>query len=624
MTSLLHFIKQLFVNLFKLINYTRLFILNLLFFTVIAIIVLGINLSVNEQKETIKIAKNSYLRLNLNGFIVEQKHPIDLSQQISNQLSGAENDIPQDFEVQNIIDTLKYAQEDPKITGLILELGGLRSGSLGQLTDIGNAINAFKAQNKKVYAYSDNYTQSQYYLAAYADEITLAPNGVVILQGYSVNRLYFKQILDNLLITPHIFKVGTYKSFVEPFTETKMSSYSKEANLHWLNQLWEGYIENVLLQRQHVTQLQKQSINPDLKQLKKALLAASGDTGEYALTAGLVDKLAFYEQFIEEVQAQSKATGDRYNSVNYQAYSAMKLQENNIVTSKNKVAVIYGTGEIISGYSDTTSIADKSFNALIKKAIKNPNIKAVVLRLDTPGGSAFASENIRQQVLALKNAGKKVTVSMGATTASGGYWIASAADRIIAEHTTLTGSIGIFGMFATIDKSLNKLGVYQDGVSTSDLSNVGITQPLNPELAEIFQIGIENGYANFLKIVAEGRHMSIEQVDKVAQGRVWTGEDALSNGLVDQLGNLQLAISVAAELASINDFNIITIKPDVSPKQAFINQMFSEASALLPALNSQNSIFLSTINDLQKQANFATRINDPQNRFVYCTMCRVQ
>ncbi|MGJ8582342.1 MAG: signal peptide peptidase SppA, partial [Psychromonas sp.] len=251
-------------------------------------------------------------------------------------------------------------------------------------------------------------------------------------------------------------------------------------------------------------------------------------------------------------------------------------------------------------------------------------VKAVVIRLDTPGGSAFASENIRQQVLALKAAGKKVVVSMGSVTASGGYWIASAADQIIASPTTLTGSIGIFGMFATIDKSLNKIGIQQDGVATNPLSNIGITQELTPELADIFQLGIENGYANFLQVVAEGREMSIKAVDQVAQGRVWTGEDALNNGLIDKLGNLQSAVQEAAQLTGLEEFDVITIEPRLSSKQVFFNQVFSKTIKLLPSgLVSQPSL-LNIFAEIEQQSNFISRINDPQSRYVYCTQCYVE
>lgn len=621
MAFLFGLIKSILVNSFKFINAIRLILLNVIFI----MILLFIAASYDTNEIEIEVADNSYLRLDLNGFIVEKKRPLNLSQELSKQLSGMDNELPREYEAQALIKVIYAAEDDPKITGLLLELTGLQSASLNLLTDIGSAINHFKASGKPVYAYADNYSQAQYYLAAYADEITLPPNGFVLLQGYAVNRLYFKELLDNLLITPHIFKVGTYKSFVEPFTETEMSEYSKTANRHWLNQLWDGYIARILTQRKDNPLITADSINPTLQQVKQKLTAVNGDTSQYALTTGLVDKLAFHDQFINNLSAGAQLTNSTQPSmISYEAYQATLPPLYQYTGADNQVAVIHGTGEIISGINDGTSIADKSFNALLKQAKNNPRVKAVVIRLDTPGGSAFASENIRQQVLALKAAGKKVVVSMGSVTASGGYWIASAADQIIASPTTLTGSIGIFGMFATIDKSLNKIGIQQDGVATNPLSNIGITQELTPELADIFQLGIENGYANFLQVVAEGREMSIKAVDQVAQGRVWTGEDALNNGLIDKLGNLQSAVQEAAQLTGLEEFDVITIEPRLSSKQVFFNQVFSKTIKLLPSgLVSQPSL-LNIFAEIEQQSNFISRINDPQSRYVYCTQCYVE
>jgi len=617
MAFLFRFIKKLFIKGFKLINLIRLLILNSLF----VIIILLIFISFQTKEQPINVADNSYLRLDLNGYIVEKKHPVNISQEISKQLTGLDQEIPEEFETQELIKTIRNAQHDARITGLVLELTGLQSASLDQLSDIGQAINQFKTTGKPVFAYADNYTQTQYYLAAYADHITLPPNGFVLLQGYSVNRLYFKDLLDNLLITPHIFKVGTYKSFVEPFTETKMSKYSKEANQHWLDQLWNSYIERVLEQRKDNELLTNKSINPDLETLKKQLQAVSGDTSEYALSVGLVDQLNFYDPFLSTLK---NSTDNAIDLIDYNAYRATQSPLYKTTGSSNRIAIIHGSGEIISGLTDGTTIADHSFNRLLQQARNDSRIKAVVIRLDTPGGSAFASENIRQQVLALKTAGKKVVVSMGSVTASGGYWIASAADEIIASPTTLTGSIGIFGMFATIDKSLNKIGVHQDGVSTSPLSGFGITQPLSPELAEIFQIGIENGYTNFLKIVSEGRNMSVEEVDKVAQGRVWTGVDGVENGLVDQLGNLQTAINSAANLADLSDFDIISIEPKMSSKQAFVSQLLTSSISFLPSGIIKQGSWISLFSEIEEQVNFINKLNDPQSRYVYCTQCYIE
>ncbi|WP_413694236.1 signal peptide peptidase SppA [Psychromonas sp. KJ10-2] len=432
-------------------------------------------------------------------------------------------------------------------------------------------------------------------------------------------------MLDKLLITPHVFKVGTYKSFVEPYTEDHMSEYSKTANQHWLNQLWQNYIDHVLLARKNNPQISERSINPTLAEVKQGLKAVNGDTSEYALSVGLVDNLLFHDQFLKNMANDAQQTqNSKPSMISYRAYQSTLPDLYRYTGEESQIAVIHGSGEIISGLNTGSTIADKSFNALLKRAKNNPHIKAVVLRLDTPGGSAFASENIRQQVLALKDAGKKVVVSMGAVTASGGYWIASAADKIIASPTTLTGSIGIFGMFATLDKTLNEMGIQQDGVATNPLANIGITQALDPQLAEIFQLGIENGYANFLKVVSEGRDMSLADVDKVAQGRVWTGVDGVQNGLVDQLGGLQYAVQQAAQLANLDDFDVISIEPRLSSKEVFFNQLFAKSIKYLPSGVITQPTLVKLFTDIEQQANFISRINDPQSRFVYCTQCYIK
>lgn len=617
MSFLFKLLKTIFIKFFKLINYVRLFILNSLFFVFVLIIILA----VNQQEEPVQVTDNSYLTLNLNGVLVEQKRPINISEQLSKQLNNDE--LPQEFEVQSLIDTIKYAKEDPKINGIILQLGQLQAASLDKINDIGDALNDFKSSGKSVDAYAANYSQTQYLLASYADSIAMAPNGLVILQGFAVNRLYFKELIDKLMITPHVFKVGSYKSFVEPFTETKMSSFSREANKNWLNQLWQNYINTVLRQRAGVEKLTEQSINPSLDLLKKRLIAVNGDTASYARENGLVDNLVYFDQFLESFNERQDVDKIKEQQISFNAYQSTIKKDLSELLAPKKVAVIYASGDIISGQSDPSSIADQSFNSLLKQALDNTHIKAVVIRLDTPGGSAFASENIRQQLLALKKAGKKVVVSMGSVTASGGYWIASAADKIVASETTLTGSIGIFGVFATFDKSLQHIGIHQDGVSTNTLADLSVTQPLSPELKEILQIGINNGYQDFLEVVSEGRDMPLNEVKAIAQGRVWTGQDALDNGLVDEIGNLQTAIESAAELAQIEQYQVITIKQKLSAKEVFLNDLFEAMMPYLPSVNTQNNLLANLLQDVQEQVDFTSRFNDPQQRLVFCPSCNL-
>lgn len=600
---------KLFKAAAKLLNITRLIIINSIFFIIALIFIVALG----SEDGQVKIAENSILQLNFNGNIVEQKQPVDFSAELSKQLMS-DNEKTSEYAIDEVLQVIQHAQHDPKVDTILLDLSGLQSASLNNINSIGRALEQFKSNNKNIVATADSYSQIQYLLASYADEIYLDPQGMVLLQGFSVYRLYFKELLDNLLITPHIFKVGTFKSFVEPFTDKQMSEASKIANSHWLNQLWQGYIETVISQRQG-TNISVQSVSPTLDQIKNGLKKAQGNTAKYAQQLGLVDQL------LPRYKVLKKLEQDNAQWLSYTHYQSTMpaLYEQDM--TNDLVALIHGQGEILAGTQASNAIGGDSFSKLLQNALKNKRVKAVVIRLDTPGGSAFASEKIRQHVLDLKEAGKPVVVSMGSVSASGGYWIASAADHIIASPTTLTGSIGIFGMFASVDKALNKLGIYNDGVGTSPLSSIDPTRELDPALADILQLGIESGYKQFLSVVSEGRGMSLEEVDKVAQGRVWTGVDAKSLGLVDQLGSLQDAIKQAAILAKLSDYDVQPIKKTISAKQQLVNEIFSTGVKMIPQSLQVNPVLFSAFDSVQKQTTLITTFNDPKGHYLYCPMC---
>jgi protease-4 len=600
---------KIFKAIAKLLNITRLFIINALFFIIVLVFIVALG----SEEEQIEIADNATLQLNFIGNIVEQKQPVDFSSELSKQMMGT-NEQLFEYPIDEVLQVINSAQNDPKITAILLDLSGLQSASLNHVTSIGDALNRFKSSGKSIVATSDSYSQIQYLLASYADNVYLDPQGIVMLQGFSVYRLYFKELLDNLLITPHIFKVGTFKSFVEPFTETEMSDASKTANSHWLNQLWQGYINTVLAQRTN-SNITAQSISPSLTQLKSALQKSHGDTALYAQQVGLVDDLLPRYNVLKNMEKN----GAKWVSYSQYQSTMPTLYPENL--SNDQIALIHGQGEILNGIQDSTAIGGDSFSKLLEAALNNERVKAVVIRLDTPGGSAFASEKIRQRILALKTAGKKVVVSMGSVSASGGYWIASAADHIVASPSTLTGSIGIFGMFASVDKALNKIGIYNDGVGTTALSTLDPTRPLDPELADLIQMGIERGYQQFIEVVSEGRNMPIEKVDNIAQGRVWTGVDAKSLGLIDQLGTLQDAIQKAAQLAQLTDYNVTPIIKTISTKQQLLNEILSSGVKIIPQGLNINVGLFKTIDNVQQQAMLLNNFNDPKGQYAYCPMC---
>ncbi|HEY5715943.1 MAG TPA: signal peptide peptidase SppA [Psychromonas sp.] len=606
-----------FKGIAKTINLMRLLIINVVFFTILAFILFAIS----SDEQPFLITDNSTLHLNFTGIIVEQARPVDFIGELSKKMVSSAEELVIEYQVDDILNVISHAQHDPKITGIILDLNGLISANLNHIADIGHALNDFKSEGKTVTAISDNYTQTQYLLASYADNVNLDPQGIVLLQGYAVYRLYFKEALDRLLITPHVFKVGTYKSFVEPFTENKMSEASKLANKHWLDQLWKNYIDTVIFQRKENSKISVQSISPTLKQLKSALKNVSGNTARYAQEAGLVDYLKSRNDVLSELQQQAKQAGYKFKLVSYSDYLTTLPDRYEVDDKKDQIALVHATGEILTGVQSSQVIGGESFSKLLASALDDNKIKAVVIRIDSPGGSAFASEKIRQQILALKKADKKIVVSMASVAASGGYWIASAADYIVATPTTLTGSIGIFGMFASADKALNSFGIYNDGIGTTELSDFNLTRPLNPELADILQLGIENGYQQFLKVVAEGRNMTLAEVDKIAQGRVWTGVDAKSLGLVDELGNLQDAINKAGSLAKLKKYDVKVISPTLSTKEQLLNELFSEGVKILPQGLQINSALYNTLKTIESQTAILTRFNDPQGRYAYCPMC---
>ncbi|MFT6926785.1 MAG: protease-4 [Psychromonas sp.] len=610
-------IYSLLKSMAKTLNVMRLLIINVLFFAILAAIIFVINL----DRPALIIAENSTLQLNFTGNIVEQSAPADFASEMSKQMTSSAGNQSNEYQIDAVLNTIRHAEQDPKISAILLDLDGLSGAAINHIADIGKALNDFKSTGKSVTAVADNYSQTQYMLASYADKIYLNPQGMVLLPGYSVYRLYFKEALDNLLITPHIFKVGTYKSFVEPFTENKMSEASKLANKHWLNQLWENYIDTVIMQRKDISDISVQSISPSLAQLKSSLIKASGNTALYALQTGLVDALKSRHDVIDELSNQAETAGHGLNLLSYANYLSTLSEMYQESGAKNQIALVHATGEILSGTQPSNVIGGDSFSQLLESALNDDNIKAVVIRIDSPGGSAFASEKIRQQILALKKADKKVVVSMASVAASGGYWIASAADYIVATPTTLTGSIGIFGMYASADKALNNFGIFNDGIGTTELSSLNPTRALNPELGEIIQLGIESGYQQFLKVVAQGRNMTLKEVDKIAQGRVWTGVDAKELGLVDELGTLQDAIYKAASLAKLQDYDVKLIQPVLSTKQQLINELLVSAVKIMPQSLHINSALYKTLSTLESQTAILTRFNDPQGHYAYCPMC---
>ncbi|MEZ9792193.1 signal peptide peptidase SppA, partial [Vibrio splendidus] len=550
MKKIFKFIGMIFKGIWKLITFVRLALVNLFFLLSIAIIYFVYFHSDTAQPT---VPQESALVLNLSGPIVEQSRYINPMDSVTGSLLG--KDLPKENVLFDIVETIRYAKDDDNVTGIVLALKELPETNLTKLRYIAKALNEFKATGKPIYAVGDFYNQSQYYLASYATKVFLSPDGGVLLKGYSAYSLYYKTLLEKLDVNTHVFRVGTYKSAIEPFIRDDMSDAAKESASRWLGQLWGAYVDDVSNNRQ----IDAKTLNPSMDSFLKDLESVDGDIAKLAEKLGLVDELATRQQVRLELADVFGSDGqDSYNGFGYYEYRTTMLPD--LTSESHDVAVIVASGAIMDGKQPRGTVGGDTTAALLRQARNDDKVKAVVLRVDSPGGSAFASEVIRNEIEAIKQAGKPVVVSMSSLAASGGYWISMGADKILAQPTTLTGSIGIFSVITTFEKGLNDIGVYTDGVGTSPFSGLGITTGLSDGAKDAFQMGIENGYRRFISLVGENRGMEVDAVDKIAQGRVWTGQDAIQKGLVDEIGDFDDAIAAAASLAELETYNIYWVE----------------------------------------------------------------
>ncbi|HIF9420614.1 TPA: signal peptide peptidase SppA [Photobacterium damselae] len=599
--------------IWNLLSFTRQLVLNLIFLILVGALFFAFY---QGDKDTETQPQPGALVLDLSGPIVEQKDPVNPVDSLLSEAMGKE---PQQENVLfDIVEAIRAASGDNDIKGLVLNLQNMPETSLTKLRYIAKAITDFKQSGKPVYAYGDNFSQSQYYLASYADKVFMSPDGAILLTGYGSYTLYYKSLLEKLDVTTHVFRVGTYKSAIEPYIRDNMSDAAKEANTVWLNQLWQAYTSDVAKNRN----IDAAELTPKLPDFIAALKSVDGDFAKLSVKMGLVDRLMTHPEMTQEFEKTFGTDQDHnFNQISYYDYLASLTDIN--VPSKNKIAVVIASGAIIDGPQRPGTTGGDTTAELLRKARFDNNVKAVILRVDSPGGSAFASELIRNEVDALQKAGKPVVVSMSSVAASGGYWISSSADKIIANPTTITGSIGIFAVMTTFEKGLNKLGIYNDGVGTTPFAGVGVTRALPQGVGEIFQLGVDHGYQRFIGLVSKYRHMSLAQVDKIAQGRVWTGADAKRLGLVDELGDFDTAISAAVDLAKINDYQIEWMQQPLSPMEMFLQQFTTEAKTQLLTMvlgdmpKTITPVTEKISADLTSLANF----NDPKGQYAFCLNC---
>jgi protease-4 len=559
------------------------------------------------------------LRIQPSGYLVEQIEGDPFDRAVA-QFAG---DGKPQTRVQDIIDALEYAQDDNRIQVVYFELSNLLGGGLSKLQTVAAAIEDFKASGKPVIASADFLSQQGYYIAAHADELYLHPDGMLLIDGYGTYLNYYKDLIDLLKIDWNVFRVGTHKSFVEPFTRNDMSAEDRETRLRLINQLWSLYQVDVETARG----LDDGALDHYTDHFLELVEEAGGDLGTVALDYGLVDELmtrtALREYLIEQVGSDPEMP-DNFSSVEMFDYLAqMRMLEGSRVDTEN-VAVIIASGEVLFGSQPPGTIGGESTAKLLRKARNDDSVKAVVVRVDSPGGSTFASEIIVDEILALRDAGKPVVASMGSVAASAGYAISMVTDRVIASPSTITGSIGIFGMFPTYQRTIATIGISTDGVGTTPLS--GEFRPdreMSAQAKELFQLFINDGYDDFISDVAANRDMDKDAVDAIGQGQVWTGMEALNNGLVDELGGLDDAIAVAAELADLDDgeFGIKTIEKELSPTEQMIIDLLSVAGSIgidLSRWVGQPTTVARLVDDIAVRAESLLRFNDPKGIYSHC------
>lgn len=553
------------------------------------------------------------------GVLVDQKTYTDPFDQIF--MGNSQQD--SETLVRDVIEALDTARSDSRITHLLLDTDYMAGGGISKLEEISTALLRFKKSGKPIIAVGDSFNQQQYFLAAHADEILLNPLGSVSITGFGLYNSYFKEALDKLNINMHIFRVGDYKSAVEPFLRNNMSANVKQESRELVDSLWQFYSSQV----EHLRGLPDGAIDDFANNLHLKLQAANGDTSALAKQQNLVDQIATRTQMFAYLNEVLPGTDGEFDSINMQAYlNHNRLTSRTSAAAKaHKVALVVAKGSIVDGEQPEGTIGGDTLASIFARLRDEDEVKAVVLRIDSGGGSAFASDIIRDAISATQQKGIPVVVSMGSYAASGGYWIAADADRVLALSTTLTGSIGVFGIVPTVEDSLAALGVYSDGVGTTDIAGMmRLDRPMTQQSKMIFQAGVDNIYTRFISLVADGRNSTPAAVHEIAQGRVWTGEKALALGLVDQLGDLNDAIKVAAELANLAEYEVDYRRKPLTVYEQLLMEMSSNISASVAGLGLKSWL----PNSLREQAQVILKplqvldtLTDPRGIYLYCESC---
>ena len=612
----IRWIKNSIVFVWNALDFGRRLILNLILLTLIIVIAIGIFSGPGK-----KLDDKTALMLTLKGSLVEQ----NAGSARDTLLAEAQGTAQKTMQLRDILAVLDGASKDPKITSLVLMTDEMQGAGLPMLREVAAAIDRFKANGKTVVAWGSSFDQRQYFLASHATEVYMHPMGDVMLTGFGRYRNYYRDALDKLGITVNLIKVGTYKSFAEPYIANEPSAAATEAESYLYNAMWASYTGDV----EKARKLPAGSIMQGINQLPDLLKVTNGDAAKMAVNAKLLDGLKTRDE-IRQLMISKGARDDQNKSFKQVAFDDYLASLRPKILG-DAIGVVIASGEISEGMAPPGAIGGLSTANLIRKAREDDQIKAIVLRVDSPGGSAFGSELIRRELELTRSAGKPVVVSMGNVAASGGYWISMASDEVIADATTVTGSIGVFAILPTADKALDKIGVHTGGTTTTWLADgFNPLRPLDPKFGEVIQASINHIYDDFTTKAAKARKTTPEKIDAVAQGRVWTGQQAKDRGLVDTVGTYGDALASAAKRAKLGaDYRTVYIEREPS-KFDRVFSMFgtSVAKAFATVLNDQFKVAIvptglppESAMQMAKELSWLSDINKGNKGYAAMTHC---
>jgi protease-4 len=563
---------RVWLGFWRTLDLTRRVILNVVFFLLLYLVYLLFL----RPEQPLRVNVDTTLVLRPYGYVVEQYSGSPLDRALEQATSQA----PSETRLRDLVEAVDRAASDDHIVQMVIDTDYLWGIGLASLLELEKAVDRFKDSGKAVVAIANVLSQQQYYLAALADEIWLNPDGIVWIDGFSNYRHFYREGLDKLEVEVNLFRVGEYKSAMEPYVRDDMSEEAKEDALFWIGNLWQQYLEGISRHRG----IPLEDMSRAVDEFADRLAAVDGDFAQFALRLGLVDRLLTAPQARQELAQRGapNQAGDGYRAVGMDTY----LQVTDYLhhrRARKSIAVVVAEGDIVSGYQPPGQVGAESIAEQLREAGHNGDYDAVVLRVNSPGGESFAAEIIRREVQALRDLGKTVVISMGDVAASGGYWISMAADEVWASPATITGSIGVYGVIPTFGATLGKIGVHTDGVGTTNLAGkLRLDRPLDPDLRRIFQASTERVYDDFIELVADHRPLSREEVQEVARGRVWSGSQAAERGLVDRTGTLQDAVDAAARIAGLGtDYQVKYIEPELSTLENFILELTTGALAKL-------------------------------------------